>query len=58
MVMIFLIYLFPYRKCVKRSIYKYYPPAIFNNMPFVRSVCQKHLEIYLDEKFNFSNQIK
>ena len=27
-------------------------------MPVVRSSCQKHLGIYLDEKFNFSNHIK
>ena len=33
-------------------------PAIFNNMPVVRSSCQKHLGIYLDEKLNFSNHIK
>ena len=35
-----------------------HPPAIFNNMPVVRSSCQKHLGIYLDEKLNFSNHIK
>ena len=35
-----------------------HPPAIFNNMPVVRSSCQKHLVIYLDEKLNFSNHIK
>ena len=33
-------------------------PAIFNNMLVVRSSCQKHLGIYLDEKLNFSNHIK
>ena len=33
-------------------------PAVFNNMPVVRSSCQKHLRIYLDEKLNFSNHIK
>ena len=27
-------------------------------MPVVRSSCQKHLVIYLDEKLNFSNHIK
>ena len=27
-------------------------------MPVVRSFCQKHLGIYLDEKLNFSNHIK
>ena len=27
-----------------------HPPAIFNNMLVVRSSCQKHLGIYLDEK--------
>ena len=35
-----------------------HPPAIFNNMLVVRSSCQKHLGIYLDEKLNFSNLIK
>ena len=35
-----------------------HPPAIFNNMPVVRSSCQKHSGIYLDEKLNFSNHIK
>ena len=35
-----------------------HPPAIFNNMPVVRSSCQKHLGIYLDEKLNFPNHIK
>ena len=35
-----------------------HPPAIFNNMPVVRSSCQKHLGKYLDEKLNFSNHIK
>ena len=35
-----------------------HPPAIFNNMPVVRSSCQKHLGIYLDEKLNFSNHVK
>ena len=30
-----------------------HPPAIFNNMPVVRSSCQKHLGIYFDEKLNF-----
>ena len=29
------------------------PPTIFNNMPVVRSSCQKHLGIYFDEKLNF-----
>ena len=33
-------------------------PVIFNNMLVVRSSCQKHLGIYLDEKLNFSNHIK
>ena len=32
--------------------------AIFNNVPVVRSSCQKHLGIYFDEKLNFSNYIK
>ena len=27
-------------------------------MPVVRSSCQKHLSIYLDEKLNFCNHIK
>ena len=35
-----------------------HPPAIFNNMPVVRSSCQKHLGIYLDKKLNFSNHKK
>ena len=35
-----------------------HPPAIFNNIPVVRSSCQKHLGIYLDEKLDFSNYIK
>ena len=35
-----------------------HPSVIFNNMPVVRSSCQKHLGIYLDEKLNFSNHIK
>ena len=35
-----------------------HPPAIFNNMPVVRSSCHKHLGIYLDEKLNVSNYIK
>ena len=26
-----------------------HPPAIFNNMPVVRSSCQKNLDIYLDD---------
>ena len=34
-----------------------HPPVIFNNM-LVHSSCQKHLGLYLDEKWNFSNQIK
>ena len=33
-----------------------HPPAIFNNMPVVRSSCQKHLGVYLDE--NVFNHIK
>ena len=37
---------------------KIHPPAIFNNMPVVRSSCQKHLSIYLDETLSFSNHIK
>ena len=28
-----------------------HPPTIFNNIPVVCSSCQKHLGIYLDEKF-------
>ena len=32
--------------------------AIFNNMPVVRSSCQKHLGICPDEKLSFSNHIK
>ena len=35
-----------------------HPPVIFNNVPVVRSSCQKHLGIYLDQKLNFSNHIK
>ena len=35
-----------------------HPPAIFNNIPVVRSSYQKHLGIYLDEKLDFSNYIK
>ena len=35
-----------------------HPPAIYNNMPVIRSPCEKHLEIYLDEKLNFYNHIK
>ena len=35
-----------------------YPPVIFNIMPVVHGSCQKHLGIYLDEKWNFSNHIK
>ena len=35
-----------------------HPPAGFNNMPVVRSSCQRHLGIYLDKKLNFSNHIK
>ena len=35
-----------------------HPPAIFNNMPVVRSSCQKHLVIYLDKKLFFCNHIK
>ena len=35
-----------------------HPTANFNNMSVVCSSCQKHLGIYLDEKFNFSNRIK
>ena len=35
-----------------------HPPEIFNNIPVVRSSCQKHLGIYIDEKLNFSNHIK
>ena len=30
-----------------------HPPAIFYNIPLVRSSCQKHLGIYLDGKLNF-----
>ena len=40
------------------KIQRVHPPAIFNNMPVVRSSCQKHFGIYLDEKLNFSNHIK
>ena len=35
-----------------------HPLAIFNNTPVVRSSCQKHLAIYLDETLSFSNHIK
>ena len=35
-----------------------YSAAIFNNVPVVRSSCQKHLGTYFDEKLNFSNHIK
>ena len=35
-----------------------HPPAIFNNIPVVHSSCQKHLDIYVDEKLNFSNYFK
>ena len=28
-----------------------HPPATFNNVAVVRSSCQKHLGIYLDDKF-------
>ena len=33
-------------------------PAILYNMGVVRSCCQKHLGIYLNEKLNFPNYIK
>ena len=29
-----------------------HPPTIFYNIPVVRSSCQKHLGIYLDEQFD------
>ena len=35
-----------------------HPLAVSNNMPVVCSSCQKHLGTYLDEKLNFSNNIK
>ena len=35
-----------------------HPPAIFSNIPAVRSSCQRHLGIYFDEKLNFSNPVK
>ena len=35
-----------------------HPPAIFSNIPVVRSFCLKQLGIYLDEKLSFSNHIK
>ena len=35
-----------------------HPLAVFNNMPVVRSSCQKHLGTYLGEKLNLSNYIK
>ena len=35
-----------------------HPPAIFNNIPVVRSSCQNYLGTYLDAKLNFCNHIK
>ena len=35
-----------------------HPQETFNNIPVVCSSCQKHLGIYFDEKYNFSNHIK
>ena len=35
-----------------------HPPAIFNNMPVVRSSCQNYLGTYPDAKLNFCNHIK
>ena len=42
--------------CKTQKVIHY--PAIFNDMPVVRSSCQKHLGIYFDEKLNFSNHVK
>ena len=35
-----------------------HPLAIFNNMPVVRTSCQRHLGVYLNGKLNFINHIK
>ena len=32
--------------------------VVFNNVPVVQSSCQKHLGVYLDQKLNFTHQIK
>ena len=35
-----------------------HPQISLNNVPVPRASFQKHLGIYLDEKFNFNNHIK
>ena len=35
-----------------------YPSIAFNTVPVAHTTCQKHLGLYLDEKFNFYDHIE
>ena len=41
----------------KRAKNLFYPFVLFNNIPVQRSIVQKHLGVYLDEKLNFNTHI-
>ena len=45
------------RKTVKISHPSFKISLIFNTLPVARITCQKHLALYLHEKFSFSNHI-
>ena len=38
----------------KKSQKLFHPAVLFNNIPVQRSTVQKHLGVYLDEKFKYS----
>ena len=42
------------RKCTKED----YPPIYFSDMPVTQTTVQKHIGLYLDEKFNYNTHIK
>ena len=41
----------------KRAQKLFHPTVPFNNIPVQRSIAQKHLGVYVDEKLNFNTLI-
>ena len=41
----------------RKTVKPFNPQVLFNEVPVERSISQKHLGLYLDQKLNFSNDI-
>ena len=41
----------------RRTVKPFHPQVFFNEVPIERSVSQKHLSLYLDQKLDFSKHI-